>query len=162
MFTKAGQQRLILLPLFLLGRLGDNSPSWRHIPSITHKKKNCVSSVCSKLQIWQTTGTAFLLMHPLQFSSRVPSVCLLEFDLVHSDPRLPKNPGWLTWSGLFSAISTLPSLSVYLPVAVIFTPLSSGSKYRSSSGPISISRGPHQQIGKANTDIQSLSWTLSW
>lgn len=74
-----------------------------------------------------------------------------------------EKPGWLTWSGPSSAISTLPSLSVYLPMAVIFNPLSSGSKYRSSSGPISISRGPQQRIweGKHWNPIAQLDTLLT-
>lgn len=56
----------------------------------------------------------------------------------------------------------LSSLPISLSIAVIFIPLSSGSKNRSSSRPISISRGPQQQNGKANMEIQSPRWTPLW
>lgn len=52
-FTQAIQLSLVFLPLLLSGWLGDNSPSWKHMPSITHKQNRCVFSVCS---VWQTYG----------------------------------------------------------------------------------------------------------
>lgn len=78
MFTKAGQQRLIFLPLFLLGWLGDNSPSWRHMPSIAHFKKTAyllsAANYSSNKRV--NNGNCF----PILASSSVPfscSLCLL-------------------------------------------------------------------------------------
>lgn len=67
MVTQAIQLSLILLTLLLSGWLGDISPSWRHMPSITHiqKQKRCVFSVC-----WQ-----FWLARVNTQSGQIPLQC---------------------------------------------------------------------------------------
>lgn len=92
---------------------------------------------------------------------------LLDLSLLGLPPAvwpgaLQPSPPW-TW---MSYLEWALFCYLYFPLSpflmpAIFIPLSSGSKHRSSSGPISISRGPQQQNGKANTEIQSLGWTPS-
>lgn len=72
-------------------------------------------------------------------------------------------PEWLTWTGQdFCSLYLFPPFLSFFSVVVIFIPLSSGSKYRSGSRAISISRVPRQQNGKGNMEIQSPCRAPSW
>lgn len=159
MVTQAIQLSLVLLALLLSAWLGESSPSWRQMPSITHIQTECVLPVCGG---WQCGSVRVNARHhcPVCSSSLVPSmfpVCLQEFDLLLSNPRLWKNLVIYLDLSLLLSLLFPPSL----PMAVIFIPLSSRSNNRSGSVPISISKGPQQGIGKVNAAIRSLIWTIS-
>lgn len=165
MVTQAIQLSLDLLALLLSGWLGDSSPSWRHKPSITRVQKQTLRL----LRLTVQTGDIVFSNAPvrpstaLSFSSSYSFCCVRhqQSDLVLLPSGLQK-PEWHTWSGVFFCHPLPPPSLSPLHMAAIFIPLSSGRKYRSGSGPISISRGPQQQKWKANSEIQSPSWTPSW
>lgn len=141
-------------------------------PSHTYTIKSSASPVCAVSRLQPATANSSQsrkIPHhfcpvcpwfPLFFSSSL----LLRLANQQSYLVLSsQTPEWPTWTRLFLlSLLVPPFLPVSSPMVVIFMPLSSGSKYRSGSGPISISRGRQQQNGKANTETQSPSWTPSW
>lgn len=84
----------------------------------------------------RTTGAAF----PVSTRSSVPASASWS-STRRSLTVASGKPGRPTWTGLHSASSTHPFLSVHLLTVDISVPLSSANETRSSSGPISSSWG---------------------
>lgn len=165
MFTQAIQLNFAVLLRLLSERLGDSSPNWRHMPSITHKNESCACSMwrlrLARLNSSQSTHLFFHCIPVCPFSLFFPSL------LACWPPAVRPGAFHLLPPILLMTYldCILPSISPLLPpsllVMVIFIPLCSGSNYGSGSRPISISRGPQRQDGKVNMEIQSPHWTPS-
>ena len=113
MVTQAIQLSLVLLALLLSAWLGESSPSWRQMPSITHIQTECVLPVCGG---WQCGSVRLNARHHCPLCS-----FLMIFSSPFRVPRLPPGVCDQLLSNLSklgdlprplpSAISTLPSLS---------------------------------------------------